>query len=165
VFTSLIRRGTRLGNAFDELTDAKNGSSVLLKATEVPLGSFAFGQVRRLDGRTSLEWVFQRDDFRSDVTTGDLSFLKRLIGGESSHHVRMSGHEDPQADAWDLRSSVYEGDGFHSGGGSPSSCRSTLISHLPIGVRIGQPGEREASATLSKNSPAFSFLSIATNFG
>jgi hypothetical protein len=139
---------------------------VLLKATEVPLGSFAFGQVRRLDGRASLEWVFQRDDFRSDVTTGDLGFLKSLIGGESSHHVRMSGHEDPQADALDLRSSVYEGDGFHSGGGSsPSSRRSTLISHLAIGVRIGQPGEREASATLSKNSPAFSFLSIATNFG
>ena len=85
-----------MGNAFDELTDAKNGSSVLLKATEVPLGSFAFGQVRRLDGRASLEWVFQRDDFRSDVTTGDLGFLKSLIGGESSHHVRMSGHEDPR---------------------------------------------------------------------
>ena len=42
------------------------------------------------------ELVFQRDDFRSDVTTGGLGLLKSLIGGESSHHVRMSGHEDPR---------------------------------------------------------------------
>jgi hypothetical protein len=132
-----------LGNAFDELTDAKNGSSVLLKATEVPLVSFAFGQVRRLDGRASLEWVFQRDDFRSDVTTGDIGFLKSLIGGESSHHVRMSGHEDPQADAWDLRSRSMRAMVFiRAAASSPNSRRSTLISHLAIGVRIGQPGER-----------------------
>jgi hypothetical protein len=60
--------------------------------------SFAFGQVRRLDGHASLELVFQRDDFRSDVTTGGRGLLENVIGGESGHHVRMSGHEDPEAD-------------------------------------------------------------------
>ena len=72
---------------------------------------FAFGQVRphRLAG---VELVFQRDDFGSDVTTGGRGLLESVIGGESGHHVRMSGHEDPQADPRDLRSGVYEGDRF-----------------------------------------------------
>ena len=55
----------------------------------------------RCDGRNRLagvELVFQRDDFGSDVTTGGRGLLESAIGGESGHHVRMSGHEDPQAD-------------------------------------------------------------------
>jgi hypothetical protein len=65
---------------------------------------FAFGQVRRPHRLTSVELVFQRDDFGSDVTTGGRGFLESVIGGESGYHVRMSGHEDPQADPRDLRS-------------------------------------------------------------
>ena len=42
--------------------------------------------------------VFQRDDFGSDVTTGGRGLLESVVTGESGHHVRMSGHEDPQAD-------------------------------------------------------------------
>jgi hypothetical protein len=32
------------------------------------------------------------------VTTEGRGLLENVIGGESGHHVRMSGHEDPQAD-------------------------------------------------------------------
>jgi hypothetical protein len=91
---------------------------------------FAFGQVRRPHRLAGVELVFQRDDFGSDVTTGGRGLLENVIGGESGHHVRMSGHEDPQADPRDLRSGVYEGDRFHSAGSSPSSLSNTSISHL-----------------------------------
>jgi len=59
-----------------------------------------FGLVHLLSARcagwtanASLELVFQRDDFRSDATTGSLGLLKSLVGGESGQHVRMSAHE------------------------------------------------------------------------
>ena len=64
------------------------------------------------NGLAGVELVFQRDDFGSDVTTGGRGLLESVIGGESGHHVGMSGHEDPQADPRDLRSGVYEGDRF-----------------------------------------------------
>jgi hypothetical protein len=73
---------------------------------------FAFGQVRRSHRLAGVELVFQRDDFGSDVTTGGRGLLESVVTGESGHHVRMSGHEDPQADPRDLRSGVYEGDRF-----------------------------------------------------
>jgi hypothetical protein len=73
---------------------------------------FAFGQVRRPHRLAGVELVFQRDDFGSDVTTGGRGLLENVIGGESGYHVRLSGHEDPQADPRDLRSGVYEGDRF-----------------------------------------------------
>ena len=76
------------------------------------IGSFAFGQVRRLDGHASLEWVFQRDDFGSDVTTGGLGLLESVVSGESGHHVGMRGNKDPQADPRNLRSGIDEGDRF-----------------------------------------------------
>ena len=57
---------------------------------------FAFGQVRRPHRLAGVELVFQRDDFGSDVTTGGRGLLENVIGGESGHHVRMSGHRIPR---------------------------------------------------------------------
>jgi hypothetical protein len=54
--------------------------------------------VRRPHRVAGVELVFQRDDFGSDMPAGARSLLESVIGGESGHHVRMSGHEDPQAD-------------------------------------------------------------------
>ena len=68
--------------------------------------------MRRPHRLASIELVFQRDDFGSDVTAGGRGLLENVIGGESGHHVRMSGHEDPQADPRDLRSGIDEGDRF-----------------------------------------------------
>jgi hypothetical protein len=58
---------------------------VLLKATEVPLGLFAFGQMRRLNGLAGVESVFSVT-IGSDVTTGGLGLLKNLVGGESGQN-------------------------------------------------------------------------------
>jgi hypothetical protein len=88
---------------------------VLLKATEIPFGLFAFGQVRRLNGLAGVESVFERDDFGSDVTTGGLGLLKNLVGGESGQNTVVGGNEYSQADAGDLRPGIDEGDRFHSG--------------------------------------------------
>jgi hypothetical protein len=68
--------------------------------------------VRRPHRLAGVDLVFQRDDFGSDVNTGGRGLLENVIGGESGHHVRMSGHEDPQADTGGFRSGIYEGDRF-----------------------------------------------------
>jgi hypothetical protein len=62
--------------------------------------------VRRLDYLADVELVFQRDDFGSDMTTCRLGLLESVVAGESGHHVRMSGNEDPEGFTWDLRSGV-----------------------------------------------------------
>ena len=126
---------------------------------------FAFGQVRRLDGLADVEPAFQCDDLGPDVTSRSLSLLESVIGSESGHHVGVCGNEDPEGFPWNFRPGINEGDRFDSDGSSPNSVRSALISTLAVGVRIGQPGERESSCTLSRHSPAFSFLSIATSLG
>ena len=125
------------------------------------IGLFAFGQMRRLDRLADVKPTFQCPD----MTARGLSLLGSVIGSESGHHVGVCGNEDPEGFPWNFRPGINEGDRFHSDGSSPNSVRSALISTLAVGVRIGQPGERESSCTLSRHSPAFSFLSIATSLG
>ena len=86
-----------------------------MATSDFPLGLFAFRQVRRLNGLAGVESVFQRDDFGSDMTT------------EGLYHGVVGGNEDPEGFTWNLRSGVYESDGFHSAGSSPSSMSSALI--------------------------------------
>src|SRR5271154_363578 len=124
------------------------------------IGLFAFGQMRQLDRLADVKPAFQCDDFGPNMTAGGLSLLESVIGSESGHHVWVCGNEDPEGFPWNFRPGFNEGDRFHSDGSSPNSVRSALISTLAVGVRIGQPGEREGSCTLSRHSPAFSFLSI-----
>jgi hypothetical protein len=66
------------------------------------------------DGLSGIEWIFQREDFGPDVTTAALGLLESVVAGESGHHVRVSGNEDPEGFTWDLRSGVYQSDRFHS---------------------------------------------------
>ena len=129
------------------------------------IGLFAFGQMRRLDRWPTSSRPFSVNDFCPDMTARGLSLLESVIGSESGHHVGVCGNEDPKGFPWNFRPGINEGDRFHSDGSSPNSVRSALISTLAVGVRIGQPGEREGSCTLSRHSPAFSFLSIATSLG
>jgi len=119
----------------------------------------------RLARLADVKPAFQCDDFGPDMTARGLSLLESVIGSESGHHVGVCGNEDPEGFPWNFRPGINEGDRFDSDGSSPNSVRSALISTLAVGVRIGQPGERESSCTLSRHSPAFSFLSIATSLG
>ena len=67
-----------------------------MATSDFPLGLFAFGQVRRLNGLAGVESVFERDDFGSDVTTGGLGLLKSVVGGEGGQHGVVGGNEDPE---------------------------------------------------------------------
>jgi hypothetical protein len=98
-----------------------------MATSDFPLGLFAFRQVRRLNGLAGVESVFQRDDFGSDMTTEGLGLLKSVVRGEGLYHGVVGGNEDPEGFTWNLRSGVYESDGFHSAGSSPSSMSSALI--------------------------------------
>ena len=58
------------------------------------IGSFAFGQVGWTDGLSGNEWIFQRDNFGSDMTTAALGLLENVVGHKSSHHVGMRRNQD-----------------------------------------------------------------------
>jgi hypothetical protein len=52
------------------------------------IGSFAFGQVLRLNGLADLKLVFQRDDFGSDMTPAAPVFWKASLPAKAA---TMSG--------------------------------------------------------------------------
>jgi hypothetical protein len=128
------------------------------------IGLFAFGQMRRLDRLADVKPAFQCERFLS----GYDGQRPQPVGKRHWQRKRPSRwgvwKRDPEGFPWNFRPGINEGDRFHSDGSSPNSVRSALISSLAVGVRISQPGDVD-SCTLSRHSPAFSFLSIATSLG
>ena len=57
-------------------------------------GSFAFGQVRRPNGLTEGELVFQSDNLDPDMTTGGRGLLESVLGSEGLPERSRREHKE-----------------------------------------------------------------------
>ena len=65
--------------------------------------------MRRLNGLTDGELVFQRDNLGPDMTTGGRGLLESVLGSEGLLHGAVAQKRDPQADSGNLRPGIDEG--------------------------------------------------------
>ena len=63
-------------------------------SNSILIGSFAFGQVGWTDGLSGIKWIFQRDNFGSNMTTCRFGLLESVVGDESGHYVWIRRNQD-----------------------------------------------------------------------